>query len=63
MRCERPGCDGETESDHRYCSVACLNADQDFGPPVTVLARGKAGGFGRGLAWSVRRPVIVPPIT
>jgi hypothetical protein len=29
-------------------------------PPVTVLARNKAGGFGRDIHWMVRQPVHLP---
>lgn len=62
LPCERPGCTKPTVEDRRYCSSICLNADQDFdSPPVTVLARNKAGGVGRGLAWGVRQPVHMPP--
>lgn len=44
-----------------YCSDTCLQAEQDFdSPPVTVLSRGKAGGFGRGLEWQARKPVVIP---
>lgn len=61
LPCERPGCIEETAGDARYCSDACLDADQDFdSPPVTLLARGKAGGVGRGLEWGVPQPVIFP---
>jgi hypothetical protein len=39
----------------------CLQLDQDFDrPPVTVLARNKAGGVGTGLAWQVHVPVVLP---
>lgn len=60
--CQRPACREETGHVSGYCSDVCLLLDQDFGaPPVTVLARGKAGGVGRGLQWQTRQSVILPP--
>jgi hypothetical protein len=60
--CTRKACTQSTGHISGYCCDVCLQLDQDFdAPPVTVLALGKAGGFGRGLQWQVRQPVIVPP--
>lgn len=60
-RCTRKPCKESTDHISGYCSDMCLQLDHDFDrPPVTVLARGKAGGVGSGLAWQVRVPVILP---
>lgn len=60
MVCERKGCVAKTEEDLRYCSDWCYNLDNDDFTPVTVLSPNKANGFGYGLEWSERQPVIVP---
>lgn len=58
MICERIKCREETLGDLLYCSDHCYELDND--PiPITVLARNKAGGFGRDLQWSVPDPVHV----
>jgi len=56
MMCDRPGCGEETSGDLLYCSDRCYDLDNDPNP-ITVLARNKAGGFGRDLQWSVSDPV------
>lgn len=63
--CERPECKRTEGLIGGYCSDTCLQADtaSDDLPPVTVLARNKAGGFGRGLHWMQRQPVYLPPTT
>ena len=62
--CTRPKCRTVTGHVSGYCSDLCLQLDQDFdSPPVTVLARNKSGGFGRGLAWQARIPVPIPDAT
>lgn len=59
--CARPKCRAKTGHTSGYCSDVCLQLDQDFdAPPVTVLASGKAGGFGRGLHWMDQTPVHIP---
>jgi hypothetical protein len=60
--CMRRECDRVTDHLSGYCSDLCLQAEmapEDL-PPVTVLARNKAGGFGRDIHWMVRQPVHLP---
>lgn len=58
-------CDGpKTETDHvsGYCSDACLQTDMagiDDRPPVLILARDKAGGFGCDLHWQTLEGVYL----
>ncbi|GAA3590977.1 hypothetical protein GCM10022295_85790 [Streptomyces osmaniensis] len=60
QRCARKKCTTGTDRISGYCSDVCLQLDQDFdAPPVTVLARNKAGGVGTGLEWQVPQPVHV----
>jgi hypothetical protein len=60
MKCDRPGCITETEADLLYCSEGCFAADNDPNQ-ITVLAANKAGGFGAGMEWQQRRPVLLSP--
>lgn len=62
-QCIRKACTEATDHLSGYCSDVCLQLDQDPAtPPVTVLARNKAGGVGTGLAWQERIPVHLPPL-
>lgn len=60
MICERPKCRQEAAGDLLYCSDRCYDLDNDPNP-ITVLARNKAGGFGRNPQWQVPDPVHLPP--
>ena len=58
--CTRPKCRPTTSHISGYCSDVCLLLDQDFhAPPVTVLARNKAGGVGTSPHWGDKQPVPV----
>lgn len=60
--CARPKCRTKTAHISGYCSDVCLELDQDFDrPPVIVLARNKAGGYGSSPHWGTRTPVVIPP--
>lgn len=60
-RCARKACKEPTDHISGYCSDLCVRLEHDLNlPPVTVLARSKAGGVGVGLEWQKRQPVILP---
>ncbi|MFI7678526.1 hypothetical protein [Actinophytocola sp. NPDC049390] len=61
MKCDRPKCNKQTTGDALYCSDRCFDLDNDP-TPITVLARNKAGGFGRDLQWQVPDAVILPAV-
>lgn len=58
MQCDRRGCREQVIDDLLYCSQRCFDLDNDP-VPITVLSPNKHGGYGTGLEWQERRPVVL----